>query len=62
MLVLADGTTTGDVPAWGSAIEIFDGGDDTAVAAARERWKAYKAAGHDLTYWQQTDDGRWEKG
>ena len=62
MLVLADGTTTGDVAAWGSAIEIFDGGDEAAVSAARERWKAYKAAGHTLTYWKQSDDGRWEKG
>jgi DNA polymerase-3 subunit chi len=62
MLVLADGTTTNDVAAWGSAIEIFDGGDDGAVGAARERWKAYKAAGHTLTYWKQSDDGRWEKG
>jgi DNA polymerase-3 subunit chi len=62
MLVLADGTTTDDVGAWGSAIEIFDGGDESAVSAARERWKAYKAAGHSLTYWKQSDDGRWEKG
>jgi DNA polymerase-3 subunit chi len=31
------------------------------VYAARDRWKAYKAAGHALTYWQQTDRGGWEK-
>ena len=53
MLVLADGTTTSDIGAWGSAVEIFDGGDEATVAAARERWKAYKAAGHALTYWKQ---------
>ena len=62
MLVLADGTTSGDIAAWDSAVEIFDGGDDDAVAAARERWKAYKSAGHTLTYWKQGDDGKWEKG
>jgi DNA polymerase-3 subunit chi len=62
MLVMADGATSGDVAKWRSAIEIFDGGDEEAVAAARERWKAYKAAGHGLTYWKQSDDGRWEKG
>lgn len=62
MLVLADGTTTADIAAWPAAVEIFDGGDESAVAAARERWKAYKAAGHALTYWKQGDDGRWEKG
>jgi DNA polymerase-3 subunit chi len=62
MLVLADGTTASDVGAWGSTVEIFDGGDESAVAAARERWKAYKAAGHALTYWKQSENGRWEKG
>jgi DNA polymerase-3 subunit chi len=62
MLVLADGTTANDVASWKSAIEIFDGGDEAAVAAARERWKAYKTAGHALTYWKQSDEGRWEKG
>jgi DNA polymerase III subunit chi len=62
MLVLADGATTRDIAVWHSAIEIFDGADEAAVGAARERWKAYKAAGHTLTYWKQGDDGRWEKG
>lgn len=62
MLVLADGTTANDVASWKSTIEIFDGGDEAAVASARERWKAYKTAGHALTYWKQSDEGRWEKG
>ena len=62
MLVLADGTTATDIGTWGSAVEIFDGGDESAVAAARERWKAYKAAGHALTYWKQSESGKWEKG
>jgi len=39
----------------------FDGRDDQAVVDSRERWKAYKAAGHTLTYWQQTATGGWEK-
>ena len=33
----------------------------TAVAELRERWKAYKAAGHTVVYWQQTPSGGWEK-
>lgn len=40
---------------------LFDGNDPDAVAAARNQWKAAKAAGCGLTYWQQNDDGRWEK-
>jgi DNA polymerase-3 subunit chi len=41
-------------------LDLFDGGDEVAVAAARERWRAAKAAGHDLAYWQQGPRG-WEK-
>jgi DNA polymerase-3 subunit chi len=33
----------------------------SAVEAARARWKDYKNAGHALTYWQQSDAGRWEQ-
>jgi DNA polymerase III subunit chi len=40
---------------------LFDGNDNEAVAAARTQWKAAKEAGCALTYWQQSDDGRWEK-
>jgi DNA polymerase-3 subunit chi len=42
-------------------IYMFDGHDQNAVAAARERWKIEKKAGHELTYWQQDEDGRWRK-
>ena len=40
--------------------DLFDGADTQAVAAARARWTAAKAAGHRLTYWQQGARG-WEK-
>lgn len=40
---------------------LFDGNDDEALGDARRRWSALKAAGHQLTYWQQDQDGRWEK-
>lgn len=42
-------------------VYMFDGLDPDAVSHARERWKAEKAEGHALTYWQQSQDGRWEK-
>jgi DNA polymerase-3 subunit chi len=42
-------------------VTIFDGGDAEAVAAARSFWTAAKTAGHDATYWKQSDSGRWEK-
>ncbi len=40
--------------------DLFDGGDPAEVAAARLRWSAAKAAGHQLTYWQQGERG-WQK-
>ena len=40
---------------------LFDGNDEAAVAAARGQWSSLKESGHDLTYRQQTDEGRWEK-
>lgn len=43
------------------ACEIFDGRIESDVSAARERWKAYKETDFELTYWQQTAQGGWEK-
>jgi DNA polymerase-3 subunit chi len=40
---------------------LFDGRDDDAVGRARETWKAVKARGLAATYWQQDEDGRWQK-
>lgn len=60
VLVLADGAVA-DVADWAMVLEIFDGNSEEAVVAARERWKAHKAAGHELTYWKQDDQGKWEK-
>jgi DNA polymerase-3 subunit chi len=62
---LVDGAPIGDVLADGAGYErivyLFDGRDAAAVAAAREQWKAVKAAGCEATYWQQSPEGRWEK-
>ena len=60
MLVLVDGVAAPDLAAFARVADLFDGSDESAVAAARDRWREAKAAGHTLTYWQQTDRG-WEK-
>jgi len=60
ILVLADGAVSDRVEAFERCLEMFDGNDEAAVAAARERWQAYQAGGHSVTYWQQTERG-WEK-
>ena len=40
---------------------LFDGNDEPAVTSARAQWATLKDAGHELTYWQQSDEGKWEK-
>jgi DNA polymerase III subunit chi len=45
---------------WDRVADLFDGSDDAAVAAARDRWRRARDAGHALTYWQQTGSG-WQK-
>ena len=60
MLVLVDGAEPGDLTPYARVADLFDGSDADAVEAARDRWRRAKAAGHTLTYWQQTGAG-WEK-
>jgi len=60
ILFLVDGIAVEDVSGFARCIDMFDGNDAEAVEAARGRWRAASAAGHALTYWQQTEKG-WEK-
>lgn len=59
-LFLLDGAGT-EFAAWERVFDLFDGTDETAVIAARERWAVAKAKGCELTYWRQTEAG-WAKG
>ncbi len=59
-LFVADRARSERLDDYKRCFELFDGRDEQAVADARERWKAYKAAGHTVIYWQQTNGG-WEK-
>ena len=60
MLVLLDRVEPGDLSSFSRCADIFDGNDESAVAAARERWRRAREAGHELTYWQQKAAG-WER-
>ena len=59
-LFLVRGAATQRLDAFERVFDLFDGNDDAAVIAARERWKAAKALGHEPAYWQQAARG-WEK-
>ena len=58
---LADGAELADLAGYQRVVMLFDGQDPDAVDRARAAWKTVKAAGHDATYWQQSERGRWEK-
>lgn len=61
VLVLTDGRDAQALDAYVRCLDLFDGNDPAAVEAARERWKRCKAAGHDMTYFQQTERGGWQE-
>jgi DNA polymerase III subunit chi len=55
-----EGAAVGDVSGLTRAAILFDGRDETAVAAARANWKRLKAEGHEISYWQQDENYRWQ--
>jgi DNA polymerase III subunit chi len=58
---LADGAAMPEMAGYSRVVMLFDGNDNDAVDRARAAWKEAKSAGHDATYWQQSERGRWEK-
>ena len=59
-LFLLDGTEAAAAEPFERVFDLFDGGDDAAVAAARGRWARLKEAGHRPAYWRQASQG-WHK-
>jgi len=60
-LFLVDGAQSARLAECERCFELFDGNDPDAVTEARQHWKAYTNAGHELTYWQQTERGGWQR-
>lgn len=60
-LFLIDDAEPGPLKAYERCVLLFDGGDEALVAAARRRWTELKGAGHPVSYWKQSPEGRWEK-
>jgi DNA polymerase III subunit chi len=61
VLVLVEGMDVEDLSGFERCLDLFDGNDDDAVRAARERWRRRREAGHRLVYWQQGERGGWRK-
>lgn len=58
---IVEGASPPDLSAYDRAVFLFDGHDSVQLDASRQHWKQMKAAGHAVTYWQQTADRRWER-
>ncbi len=58
---LVDGAVPASLEGLVRAVFLFDGNDKDATDAARAQWQSLKAAGHTITYWRQSPEGRWEK-
>ncbi len=61
VLVVVDGVMPTYVGGFERCLDLFDGNDTQAVEAARGRWRAYKDDGHEVTYWQQSPAGKWQR-
>ena len=60
-LFLIDGAEPGEIEGYERCILLFDGRDEAAVATARKRWPAFRAAGCAVSYWRQGESGAWRK-
>jgi DNA polymerase-3 subunit chi len=61
ILILTGGVAADNLSNYALVCEMLDGRVSDMVAQGRDRWKSYKEAGYDLTYWQQDEGGQWHK-
>lgn len=61
MLVLVDGQEPAFLPQFSRVLDVFDGWDETQLAAARARWAKYKQQGLKTKYFRQNEKGGWEE-
>jgi DNA polymerase-3 subunit chi len=58
---VVDGAEPPAVESYERIVFMFDGYDQQQLEGARAQWKRLKGEGHALTYWQQSEEGRWVK-
>ncbi len=62
VLFLVDGAETASPQNFELVCLVFDGDDPDLLGKARQAWKIFKDGNqHQLTYWQQSDQGGWEQ-
>lgn len=58
---LVEGADLDTFAGYDRIVYIFDGRISDAIQAAREAWRRARDTGCDVTYWQQGQNGRWER-
>lgn len=61
VVFLMPGCDTANIESFALCCDILDGRDEEQIASGRARYKDWKARGHNLSYWQQSDSGKWEQ-
>jgi DNA polymerase III subunit chi len=61
LIAVTNGIVPDNLREFTRCLDLFDGHDPIATQQARERYKSYAKDGHNLTFWQQTDQGTWSK-
>lgn len=58
---LIEGVELEDASPYARVIYIFDDREPEGVERARRAWRAARSVGHEVTYWQQDPQGRWQR-
>ncbi len=61
VLILCGGALSEKLNDFSLCCEMLEDHQSDQVEAARARWKDYKEAGHEVTYWFQSETGGWEQ-
>lgn len=60
ILCVLSGALVHSAADYAKVLDVFDGADETSLAAARERWAHYKSQGLPLQYVRQDPKGGWK--
>lgn len=60
-LFVIDRAEVGPLDGLTRCVVMFDGRDEAALQDARGQWRAVKAAGHPVSYWQESPERGWIK-
>jgi DNA polymerase-3 subunit chi len=61
LFVVEGAPVPADISGYQRVMYLLDGSDPEAVAGGRQAFRTLREAGHQLSYWQQDEEGRWAK-